>query len=63
MDSPLAKFRIHSPETITRARFWNERKWHWMIDTIVFTTLGLACAWPIINAGGAMLELVQRLTP
>jgi hypothetical protein len=60
MNSPLQS-RFDCPETITRASFWRERKWHWMIDAIVFAILGGACAWPIVGAGGAMFELCQRL--
>ena len=62
MNSPVIESKIHSPETITGARFWHERKWHWILDAIVFAILGLACAWPIIGAGAAVLELFHRLT-
>ena len=61
MNSPH-ETQIHSPETITRARFWHERKWHWILDAVVFAILGLACAWSITDAGGALAEMVQRLT-
>ena len=61
MNSPLIESKVHSLETITRANFWHERKWHWIIDAIVFAILGVACAWPIVGAGGAMFELCQRL--
>ena len=61
MNSPH-EAQVHSPESITRATFWHERKWHWMVDAVVFAILGLACAWPMVTAGGAMFEMFQRLT-
>jgi hypothetical protein len=61
MNSPLAEPPVDFTETTTCAKFWHERKWHWILEAIVFVILGLACAWPIIAAGGAMFELLHRL--
>ena len=60
MNSPH-ETHAHSPETVTKATFWHERKRHWILDAIVFAILGGACAWPIVGAGGAMFELCRRL--
>jgi hypothetical protein len=62
MISPLTRRAFHSRETVTRAGFWNERKWHWILEAVLFAILGLACAWPIVAAGGAVLELFQRVS-
>jgi hypothetical protein len=61
MNSPH-ETQVHSPETVTRAPFWHERKWNWIEEAVLFAVLGLACAWPIVAAGGAMIEMFQRLT-
>jgi hypothetical protein len=60
MNQSLKNKRTTSPET-AKARFWQERKWHWILDAAVFAALGLACAWPLIAAGGAIAALCQRL--
>jgi hypothetical protein len=62
MISPLIKTPIHFRERITHAALWHEWKWNWILEAVVFAILGLACAWPIVAAGGAMFEMFQRLT-
>ena len=58
MKIPLTRQETALAEQTTRATFWHERKWHWIVDAIVFTILGLTCVWPILSAGDAVVRLV-----
>ena len=44
------------------ASFWQDRKWQWILDALVFAALGFTVAWPLIAAGEAVIQLCQRLT-
>jgi hypothetical protein len=61
MNSPLANHGSKSPDHSTGARFWRERKWHWTVEAALFAILAVACAFPIIAAGSAMVAIFQRL--
>jgi hypothetical protein len=60
MNTSLENKGTTSSET-AKAWFWQERKWHWILDAAVFAALGFACTWPMIAAGGAIATLCQRL--
>ena len=60
MNSPLSYEAQYLAKPGTRAAFWHERKWYWLVDTLLFAALAAASAWPIVAAGSAVLTILQQ---